>query len=164
MVTITELPPRATSFEMPDAEQLPRLRSYVLAEHGWLRDTPGSEFHRAFWVSGTFFRVPQPVSSVYAVHWFDAANLRLERAGLAPIDGASFVCACLAHGDVSWRQRDMAIGQLLELGLGEFSGRSCNNVWRDILAGERGLIKPMPPDRGIERQDGIRVVRSAPAD
>ena len=49
----------------------------------------------------------------------------------------------------------MAIGQLLELGLNEFSGRSCNNVWRDILAGERGVPTPTPSDNGVSRQDGI---------
>ena len=28
----------------------------------------------------------------------------------------------------------MSVGQLLELGLNEYHGRSCNNVWRDLLA------------------------------
>ena len=124
---------------------------------------PRANFSAPFGLSGTFFRVPQPVSSVYAVHWFDAANLRLERAGLAEIGGGSFVCACLAHGDVSWRQRDMAIGQLLEVGLNEYHGRSCNNVWRDILAGERGLLKPTPPERTIPPAP-LTIIRSASPD
>ena len=84
MVTITELPPRTTSFEMPDAEQLARLRSYVLAEHGSLRETPESEFQRAFWVAGPFFRVPSPVSSVYAVHWFGRRQSAPRAGGLGP--------------------------------------------------------------------------------
>ncbi len=159
MTTVTEM--LRVSFEMPSAEQLRRLRDIVVQEYREFRETPESEFPRAFWVSGTFFRVPQPVSSVYAVHWFDAANQRLERAGLAPIEGASFVCSCLAHADVSWRQRDMSVGQLLELGLNEYHGRSCNNVWRDLLAGMRGLVKPTPSENGVTRQEGIRIVTGA---
>jgi hypothetical protein len=156
---VVELPPR-TGLEMPDADQLQRLRSYVVAEHPWLRDTPEAEFPRGFWVAGTFHRRPTPDGSVYYVHWVSIANQRLERAGLAPIGGQSFLCACLAHADIVWQKPDPGVGALLELGLSEFSGQSCSNTWRGLLAGERGLLKPVLRDRGIARQDGIRVVRS----
>ena len=159
MTTVTELMPRA-HFDMPSADEARRLRDIVVQEYREFRETPESEFPRAFWVAGTFYRVPQPVSSVYYSHWLEIANQRLERAGLAPIGGGSLLVGCLSHGDVHWRSHDRAVGQLLELALDEFHGRSCNNVWRDILAGERGLLKPTPPDRGIVPQP-LRVIRSA---
>jgi len=162
MTQVVELMPR-TGLEMPDADQLQRLRSYVLAEHGWLRaGAPEAEFERAFWVVGTFHRRPTCDSSVYYAHWVSTANARLERAGLAPIGGQSFLCACISQG-VVWQKPDSGVGALLELGLNEFSGQPCDNsFWRGLLAGERGLLKPVLRDRGIARQDGIRVVRSAP--
>ena len=56
-----------------------------------------------------------------------------------------------------------AAGALLEVGLDEYSGRSCNNVWIDLLAGERGLLKPTPPERTIPPAP-LTIIRSASPD
>ena len=160
MTTVTELMPRA-HFDMPSADEARRLRDIVVQEYREFRETPESEFPRAFWVAGTFYRVPQPVSSVYYSHWLEIANQRLERAGLAPIGGGSLLVGCLSHGDVHWQAATIGrSASCLSSRSNEFHGRSCNNVWRDILAGERGLLKPTPPDRGIVPQP-LTVIRSA---
>jgi hypothetical protein len=165
MTQIVELSPR-TGFEMPDADQLRRLRAYVLVEHGWLRAGAAdeAEFARSFWAAGSFFRVSAPVSTVYYAHWVEAACARLELAGLPPIGGPSFLCACLAHADIQWQRPDPGIGALLELGLNEYSGMKCQNAWRGLLAGERGLLAPVFRDRGVARQEGVRIIRSAPSE
>jgi hypothetical protein len=161
MTTITENLPR-TGFVMPDADQLARLLEIVCQEYRQFRGAFGAdEFRRAFWVAGTFFRRPGPVGNVYWAHWVDASNQKLERVGLAPISGPALLAACLAHADIAIQWPDPGVGALLEVGLDEYTGRSANNVWYDLLTGERGLMRPVLRDRGIARQEGVVVVRSA---
>jgi hypothetical protein len=160
---IVEMAPR-TGFEMPDADQLARLLEIVTAEHRQFRGAfSENEFRRAFWACGTFFRRPAPVGNVYWSHWVDISNQRLERAGLGSIGGPALLAACLAHADVVIQWPDPGVGALLEVGLDEYSGRSCNNVWIDLLAGERGLLKPTPPERTIPPAP-LTIIRSASPD
>jgi hypothetical protein len=161
---IVEMAPR-TGFEMPDADQLRRLRDIVTAAHPWLRAgaTDAAEFERAFWAAGTFFRVSAPVSSVYYVHWVEAACTRLELAGLPPIGGPSFLLACLAWADIQWQRPDAGVGALLELAINEHSGMKCRAAWRQVLSGERSLLPPVFRDRGIARQEGVRVMKAGEA-
>jgi hypothetical protein len=90
----------------------------------------------------------------------DESNRRLERAGFETIGGPALLVACLAHADVLIQWPDPGVGALLEVGLDEYSGRSCNNVWLDLIAGERGLMRPVQRDRGIARQEGLLVVQA----
>ena len=147
MTTVTELPP--SYLVMPSDDEVQRLRSYVLSEHSWLRSAPAGEAVRAFWVCGTFKRRPAPNSKFYYSRWIEIANTRLE-AVHAPIGGQAFLVSCLSHGDVQWQKLESGVGALLEVGLDEFSGRSASNVWKDILRGERGLMRPVLADRGIQ--------------
>ena len=156
MTTVTELP--SSYFVMPSDDEVQRLRSYVVAEHPWLRSAPADEAVRAFWACGTFKRVPAPNSKYYYAHFVELANLRLANAGFAPIGGQAFLVACLSHGDVAWQKPDPGVGALPELGLDEWSGRRSSDVWKDILTGERSLLPPVLRDRGIKRQDGVHVV------
>jgi hypothetical protein len=160
MIQIVELAPRG--FEMPDADQLRRLRAIVLAEHRWLRAGPAdeAEFPRAFWAAGTFFRTAAPDSSRYFFHWAEAANARLDLAGLPAIGGSSFLVACLAWADIQWQRPDAGVGALLELAINEHSGMRCQAAWRQVLSGERGLVAPVFRDRGVARQEGVRVMKA----
>ena len=164
MTRVTEM--MRVGFAMPDAAQLARLLEIVTAEHTWLRDgvADAAEFERAFWVAGTFYRRPQPDGSRYYSHWLEIAARRLEDAGSRPVSGQAFLAACLAWIDIPWQKPDPGVGDLLELGISEHTGRRANDTWKDLLAGERGLLKPVSRDRGIVRQDGVRVIRSAPSE
>ena len=153
-------------FVMLDAAQLARLLEIVTQEHRQLRDGVADmdEFSRAFWVAGTFYRRQQPDSSRYYSYWLEAAARRLEDAGSRPVSGPAFLAAVLAWIDIPWQKPDPGVGDLLELGISEHTGRRANDTWKDLLAGERGMLKPVLRDRGIKRQDGVFVVRSASAD
>jgi len=160
MTTVTEGLPH-TGFVMPDADQLRRLLEIVTAEYREFRGAFGEdEFRRAFWAAGTFYRRPALATDVYWVHWVERSNERLVLAGLQPIGGPALLAALLAHADVLIQWPDPGVGALLEVSLNEFSGRSANNVWIDLIAGERGLMKPVQRDRGIARQDGVLVVQA----
>ena len=161
MTRVTEM--MRVGFVMPDAAQLARLFEIVTAEHRQLRDgiADVDEFKRAFWVAGTFYRRPQPDSSHYYSFWLEAAARRLEDAGSRPVSGPAFLAGCLAWGDIPWQKPDPGVGDLLELGLNEHSGRRANDTWLDLLAGERPLLKPVFRDRGIQRQQGVYIVRAA---
>lgn len=161
MTTISELPMK--HFAMPTVGQVRNLREIVIAAHPWLRDGPGEdgEAMRAFWAAGTFYRRVQPSSLHYFSFYLDAANRRLEDVNLAPISGNALLIACIAWGDIPWQRPDRFVGALLELGLDEWSGRRANDVWKDVLTGERGLLPPVLRDRGIKRQEGVHVVHGA---
>jgi hypothetical protein len=84
----------------------------------------------------------------------------LVRVGLEPIGGPALLASCLAHGDVLIQWPDSSVGALLEVGLDEYSGRRATNVWIDLIAGERGLMRPVQRDRGIAPQQGVLVVNA----
>lgn len=60
------------------------------------------------------------------------------------MSGPALLAAIIAHNDIPYRLANLAVGQLLEVGLDRYSGSQCMNAWRDVLAG-RPLIAPLPP-------------------
>jgi hypothetical protein len=145
-VTCTQLPP-ATNFERPDPEQLKALRRVVLSAHPWLNESDDRAFASAFVACGYLFRTPAPVTNRLFSHHVDEANDLLRALVKPSTDGVAFLCACLAHGDVPWRQASSQHGQLLEVGLDPYAGRPCStpNRWRAILSGEADLLAPVGP-------------------
>lgn len=143
-----------TNAAMPNANELRRLREFVLAEHRWLRDdndrrsqsTIEREFQRSFWAVQHFWRTPAPNAKRYISGFVDNANAMLGLANLPSIDGSEFVISCLAVGDVHWQKPDRSVGALLEVGLDQFRGAPCSNRWRSILGGSP-LLKPTPPPK-----------------
>ena len=134
---------------MPDDSELAKLLSIVQASHGWLPGFDLPEFRRSFWAQGKCFRTAAPDKSRYYQAWVDDANALLERFDKRPIEGASFLAACIGAGDVVWQRADPRVGALPELGLNKYVGARCSNAWKRILTGEAQLLEPITP--GIVR-------------
>jgi hypothetical protein len=142
---ITTIPPQ-TGLEMPTDDELGRWLAIVQSAHPWLTGFDLAEFRRAFWAQGKFFRTAALDKSRYFYAWVADANEMLGRSDARGIEGASFLSAILASGDVVWQRADQRVGAQLELGLNQYSGRSCSNAWRSILRGEP-LPEPVTPER-----------------
>ena len=139
-----------TGLQMPDEAELAKLMAIVLAAHSWLAGFDLPEFRRAFWAQGKFFRTAAPDKSRYYRAWIDDANVLLERFDKRGVEGASFLSACLAAGDVIWQRSDPSKGAMLEIGLNQYAGARCSNAWRDILRGQP-LLEPVKP--GVRRSE-----------
>ena len=141
---ITTLPPSTGYSDRPDAGQLKSLKAIVWSAHPWLDPVGEAEFARAFLAVGFLFRLSEPTSKIYFSSHVDHANNFLTSNDMREIDGASFLGACLAHGDIAWRRHDPAEGQMLEVALDRYSGLKCRPVWRQLLTGEANLLSPLP--------------------
>jgi hypothetical protein len=161
MVTVTEFNARTGFEEPPTTDIYPRLQEIVEAVEPSLRGKVHvDEFRRAFIALGYMFRTAAPRSDLYFSSHVEAVNAILTRWGAGSTTGEAVFAALRAHGDIPWRRPDRSVGQLLEAGLNPHSGIKCSNRWKEILNGAP-LLAPVAPDRGIARQDGIRVVKSA---
>jgi hypothetical protein len=155
-MTITTLLPD-TGYQAPNADELPKLHAIVLRVHPGL-NAPMSEFSRAMFAAGCFFRTAAPDRSRYFSTWLDRANEILAQAGSSSIGGGSLLGALIAHADVCWRAENRDAGQMLEVGLNQYRGARCQNSWRDVLAGQP-LRPSLPPiDHGFS--PGVRYVRA----
>jgi hypothetical protein len=151
-----------TGYMPPNTRELAALLKIVLAAHpllpaGMAHEAFLDEFAHSFDAVGHLYRTDAPNSKRYFSAWIEDTNIWLERQGRAPVSGNAFLAACLAHGDVPWRQANDSVGQLLEVGLHATVGRRCKNCWREILRGERTLLPPTPPDR-----ERVRAVAPSP--
>jgi hypothetical protein len=139
----TELPPN-TGYVRPTREELSALSRKVLANHPELGPIDELKFLRAFWVQGSFFRIPLSEQKRSFSAIFDDANLKLS--GFGEVGSKAFLAACLAASDVEVRMADRGIGQLVEVGLSAHAGRQCDNrMWQAVAAGTATLPGPMAP-------------------
>jgi hypothetical protein len=155
MMRIVTLAPQ-TGLAMPNDDELAKLMAIVLTAHSWLAGFDLAEFRRSFWAQGKCYRTAAPDKSRYFQSWVDDANALLERFDKRGVEGASFLAACLAAGDVVWQRADPSVGALLELGLNQYTGRPCSNAWRSVLRGQP-LLEPVTP--GVVRAPSNAIPR-----
>jgi hypothetical protein len=149
-VRILELP-NATSFEPPSERQFKLLLDLVFATHQEHRkfaekaDDFQDEAWRAFAAIGYMYRTREPDTTRYfSAHVEDVNEVIARRWRARAVSGPAVFVAVVAHGDVAWRAHDRRVGQPLEIGLDQFSGVECSNVWRKLLEGQP-LRAPLPP-------------------
>jgi hypothetical protein len=147
-----------TGFELPQPDELVRLREIVQSAHPALAGVPQGEFDRAFWVAGSFYRRPKPDSRHYFSFWTDVANERLRQRDGRSISGDALLAAIIGHNDVPWHRQDPDIGQVLEVGIDPYSGSPCTNAWRGLLRGEP--LRPPLPSPSLIPRGPIKVVHA----
>jgi hypothetical protein len=163
----------SSNFVRPTENELRRLADIVLARfprlgprktlRGWLSDEYETAFREGFAWSfqrlGFIGRTAEPDKKYYVEHWMHDAKdwlVRYRPNHYGDIAG-SFLCACVAHGDVAHIVGDQSRGIVWSVGLTAHGGKLPTGVgWKRVL--DTGTLLP-PTEVQSVRDGSIGAVR-----
>jgi hypothetical protein len=162
-------PVERAKIALPTDDELPKLRDVVFATYPTLRPwTPGSNyafqdeenFNRQFSAAFTYVahKGRDEIDMKHSSSWWadQASDWLRHRGDRTNIEGAAFLTACLAAGDVEFQRSDQ-FGNVWAVGLASWGGRKATEAWRNVLRGD--LRRPIPGVHKAPEGRGLSVRR-----